>query len=123
MAEVKNISEKEKQAETVSAAEDTEDEDEAVDTLLVLSKTVKFEGQEYKEIDLSGLNDITTRDLKLARRMMNNSGSSLEFYTERSVEFACYIASIITGKPVTLFDSMPAKDGIALKNMVTHFLY
>lgn len=98
-----------------------EDEENAL--ILTLSKPVTYEGTEYKTVDLSGLESITTKDLKRARRMMNLAGSSLDVFAERSVEFATYMANIVTGLPVSFFDSLPAKDGMILKNMVVNFLY
>lgn len=91
--------------------------------VLVLSKPINFEGKEYKEIDLSNLENMTTKHLKQARRMMNANGASLDIFSDRSVEFATYLASIVTGYPVSFFDAIPAKDGMELKNRVSDFLY
>ncbi|MCI7419383.1 MAG: phage tail assembly protein [Clostridium sp.] len=108
-----------------SASEDKveKDEDDENTLVLTLSKPVSYEGKEYKTVDLNGLENITTKDLKRARRMMNLAGSSLDVFAERSVEFATYMANIVTGLPVSFFDSLSAKDGMILKNMVVNFLY
>lgn len=122
MSEANNVTEKEKEMENIKANSPDEMEDEN-DTTLLLSKPVTFEQKEYKKIDLSGLQDINTGHLKRARRMMNVNGTSLEIVPERSIEFACNVASIVTGIPVGFFDLIPARDGITLKNMVIGFLY
>lgn len=98
-------------------------EENIPETILVLSKPVEFEGKKYTEIDLSGLNDLTTKQLKQARRLMNAQGASLDIFADRSIEYATYIASIVTNRPIELFDALPAKDGMNLKNMVIDFLY
>lgn len=96
---------------------------DGTDKILILSKPINFEGKEYKEIDLSDLENMTTKHLKQARRMMNANSASLDIFSDRSVEFATYLASIVTGYPVAFFDCMPAKDGMELKNRVSDFLY
>lgn len=91
--------------------------------VLVLSKKISFEGKEYTEIDLSSLEDLATKDLIQARRLMNMGNSGLEYYPERTHEFACYVASIKTGHPYEMLTSLCARDGMQLRSMVQSFLY
>lgn len=98
-------------------------EEDGVTLVMKLRKPVDFEGVNYKEIDLTALENLTTSDLIFVRRMMNSSGASIELYPERTHEFACYAASLKTGKPYEFFTSLSAADGMELKRRVQDFLY
>ena len=91
--------------------------------VLVLSKKISFEGKEYTEIDLGSLEDLTTKDLIQARRLMNMGNGGLEYYPERTHEFACYLASVKTGHPYEMFTSLCARDGMQLRSRVQSFLF
>ena len=94
------------------------------ENLLVLEKPIIFEGNEVKEIDLSSLEQATTNDLVKARRMvMANSFNPEGANLERTVEFACYLASVVTNKPVELFGKLKAVDGMNLRRVVMNFLF
>lgn len=45
--------------------------------VMKLHKEVDFEGKKYTEIDLSGLDEMTTNDLIQARRLMVSSTGAL----------------------------------------------
>lgn len=91
--------------------------------VFVLRKPIKFEGETIESFNYERMNDATTNDLVLARRMMNSHGSSLEIYPERSMEFACYFAAVTLKKPAELFLNLKPVDGMRLKNLVADFLY
>lgn len=86
------------------------------------NKPYKFEGQEYTEVDLSGLDTLTTKDLADADRQFITSGQ-VATVNEMSVGYACIIAAKLTGKPVEFFENLPANEGISVKNVVTSFFY
>ncbi len=88
-----------------------------------LKEPIEFDGTKITKIDLSGMEQATTRHLVMARRMMNSSGTSLDIFPERSIEFACYFAAVTTNKPSELFMSLRPVDGMRLKNAVSDFLY
>lgn len=113
MSDAKNIQEK--------AVEENAVDNKDKELLLKLQKPVTFDGKEYKEIDLSGLRDLRAKDLIRARRMFLANGNSMDVYAERTVEFACYIANIVTSKPVSLFEDLYAADAYELRNMVIDF--
>lgn len=89
----------------------------------ILAEPIQFEGDIVTEIDLSKLKDATGKDLSNARRMMNMNGVSLDFYPERTFEFAACLAAAVTNKPLELFNSLKLKDSMGFKNMVRDFLY
>lgn len=88
---------------------------------IVLKKPYKFEGKEYKEIDLSGLENLSTRDLIDADKQFTTSGQ-MALMNEMTTGYSCIIAAKATGKPVEFFEGLPAGDGLKLKNMVMGFL-
>ena len=90
--------------------------------LLRFNKPYTFEGAEYTEVDLSGLEDITAADMIRAQRTMTGTGS-VEIIPEMSIQYACIIAAAVSGKPIEFFSGLPAKEAIKLKNMVTGFFY
>lgn len=90
--------------------------------LVKFKKPYKYEGNEYTEVDLSGLETLTAKDLADADRQFITSGQ-VATVNEMSIGYACIIAAKVTGKPVEFFENLPASDGIAIKNVVTSFFY
>ena len=100
--------------------EDTEPED----LVLRFSKPYKFGGQEYTEVDLSGLEDVTAGVLenvgKIAAKKNPGMNPALQ---EMSLTFCTYLAQRVAKLPLEFFTGLPAKEAIKLKAMVTNFLY
>ena len=90
--------------------------------LLKFNRPYNFEGTEYTEVDLSGLEDITAADMIRVQRAMTGSGT-VEVIPEMTIQYACLMAAQVTGKPIEFFNCLPAKEAIKLKNMVTGFFY
>ena len=108
------------QKEIATAAETQEQEENKY--LIKFSKPVIFEDETYKEIDLSGLEDLSARDMIQAQRTMERSGS-INVLPEMSLEYACIFASKATKMPVEFFQALPPKEAIKVKNKVTNFFY
>ena len=100
--------------------EDTEPED----LVLRFGKPYKFGGQEYTEVDLSGLEDVTAGVLenvgKIAAKKNPGMNPALQ---EMSLTFCTYLAQRVAKLPLEFFTGLPAKEAIKLKTMVTGFLY
>ena len=100
--------------------EDTEPED----LVLRFGKPYKFGGQEYTEVDLSGLEDVTAGVLenvgKIAAKKNPGMNPALQ---EMSLTFCTYLAQRVAKLPLEFFTGLPAKEAIKLKAMVTNFLY
>jgi len=100
--------------------EDTEPED----LILRFGKPYKFGGQEYTEVDLSGLEDVTARVLenvgKIAAKKNPGTNPALQ---EMSLTFCIYLAQRVAKLPLEFFTGLPAKEAIKLKTIVTGFLY
>ena len=100
--------------------EDTEPED----LVLRFGKPYKFGGQEYTEVDLSGLEDVTAGGLenggKIAAKKSPGMNPALQ---EMSLTFCTYLAQRVAKLPLEFFTGLPAKEAIKLKTLVTNFLY
>ena len=100
--------------------EDTEPED----LVLRFGKPYKFGGQEYTEVDLSGLEDVTAGVLenvgKIAAKKSPGMNPALQ---EMSLTFCTYLAQRVAKLPLEFFTGLPAKEAIKLKALVTNFLY
>ena len=81
----------------------------------------EFEGETFKNIDLSDLENLSAEDLIKAQKIMEKQGS-VSFMPEMTLEYACIVASIATKKPIEFFKLLPAKEAIKLKNKVMVFL-
>lgn len=108
------------QKEITTAAETKEQEENKY--LIKFRKPFIFEDETYKEIDLSGLEDLSARDMIQAQRTMERSGS-INVLPEMSLEYACIFASKATKMPVEFFQALPPKEAIKVKNKVTNFFY
>ncbi|MEY8261017.1 phage tail assembly protein [Oscillospiraceae bacterium 50-60] len=100
--------------------EDTEPED----LVLRFGKPYKFGGQEYTEVDLSGLEDVTAGVLenvgKIAAKKNPGMNPALQ---EMSLTFCTYLAQRVAKLPLEFFEKLPAREAIKLKALVTNFLY
>ena len=100
--------------------EDTEPED----LVLRFGKPYKFGGQEYTEVDLSGLEDVTAGVLenvgKIAAKKNPGMNPALQ---EMSLTFCTYLAQRVAKLPLEFFTGLPAKEAIKLKALATNFLY
>ena len=108
------------QKEITTAAETQKQEENKY--LIKFRKPFIFEDETYKEIDLSGLEDLSAKDMIQAQRTMERSGS-INVLPEMSLEYACIFASKATKIPVEFFQALPPKEAIKVKDKVTNFFY
>ena len=108
--------------EPVAAAAAAPEEQEENKYLIKFRKPFVWEDNTYTEIDLSGLEDMSARDMIQAQRTMERSGS-INVLPEMSLEYACIFASKATKMPVEFFQALPPKEAIKVKNKVTNFFY
>ncbi|MEH7122113.1 hypothetical protein V7127_02590 [Bacillus sp. JJ1773] len=88
---------------------------------IIFKKPYKFENTDYKEVDLSGLDDMKTSDLIDADVQFSTSGQ-FSVMNELSLGYAIIVASKASGKPVEFFEGLPATEGLKVKNVVMGFL-
>ena len=109
---------------STSPAETDLNEDDDDDNLVIkLKKPYKFEGKEYAEIDLTGLEELTAQDMIAVNKYMSRSSSGLDVMPEVSLEYACVLASKATKQPIEFFTGLPPKAAIRVKNRVMGFLF
>ena len=109
--------------EAQAGAEDGEDT-EPEDLILRFAKPYKFGGQEYTEVDLSGLEDVTAGVLESVGKITAKKNPGMNpALQEMSMTFCTYLAQRVAKLPLEFFTGLPAKEAIKLKTMVTGFLY
>lgn len=107
------------ETQTESSA-DTEEPDGGY--YITFKKPFVWEDETYTGVDLSGLEDLSARDMIATQRMMERSGS-INVLPEMSLEYACIFASKASGLPQEFFQSLPPREAIKIKNRVTSFFY
>jgi len=108
-------------AEVIETKKDEGLED--IDNYVIkLTKTYDFEGQKIREIDLSGIDDITAADMIKANKVLSNSGT-VAVLPEMNLEYILIIAASASGLPIEFFKTLKPRDAIKVKNRVTHFFY
>lgn len=109
--------------EAQAGAEDGEDA-EPEDLILRFAKPYKFGGQEYTEVDLSGLEDVTAGVLESVGKITAKKNPGMNpALQEMSLTFCTYLAQRVAKLPLEFFTGLPAKEAIKLKALVTNFLY
>ena len=112
--------------ETTRAQGGTEDgeDTELEDLVLRFGKPYKFGGQEYTEVDLSGLEDVTAGVLESVGKITAKKNPGMNpALQEMSLTFCTCLAQRVAKLPLEFFTGLPAKEAIKLKTMVTGFLY
>lgn len=105
-----------------TAAEPAPEQEEENKYLIKFRKPFIWEDNTYTEIDMSGLEELSAKDMIQAQRTMERSGS-INVLPEMSLEYACIFASKATKMPVEFFQALPPKEAIKVKNKVTNFFY
>ena len=90
--------------------------------LIQFKKPFIFEGKEYFDLDLSGLDSMTAKDLIDAERQFAAKGQ-VAAINEMNMEYICIVAAKASKLPVEFFERLPANEAIKIKNMVTGFFY
>ncbi len=101
-----------------------EEENEEVSMVIKFKKPYKFEGKEYTEVDLSGLDDLQASDMIAVNKyMQRTSGGVIDVMPEVSMEYACVLASKAAKLPIEFFTSLPPREAMKVKNRVMGFLF
>ena len=126
MVEKRNMSEDQETSERVAAEVITGEELEELtedDYIIRLKKPYKFEGKEYTEIDLSGLEDISAEDMIRVNKRLSRTSPGIDVLPEVSLEYAINLAAHATKLPIEFFKGLPGKYAIRIKTRVTGFLF
>ena len=90
--------------------------------ILELSRTYTFEGTEYKELNLAGLQSIGYTQIRDMERYLQRQGRTAPM-PEMTIEGAIFLAAQGLSLPIEFLQGLNAKDLVKLKNRVTTFLY
>lgn len=88
-----------------------------------LKTPVEYQGIQVENLDLTGMEMLTGRDLNAVYDLYANMGGSGIIMQEATLLFAQLIASRVTGFPLELFYAMRAGDSVKLKNRVYRFFF
>ena len=78
--------------------------------VITLKTPYQFEGREYSEIDLSGLEQLTVKDAVDAQRRLINAGeAAASLVCETTTAFSREIAAKASGLPIEFFKLMPRR--------------
>lgn len=101
----------------------TEAETTGNDYIIKLSKTYQFEERSVSEVDMSGIEDLTTRDMIRANKILLSGNTPSLSTTEMTVEYAMVIASFSSDLPLEFFMQLKPKDTIRVRKVVLDFFY
>lgn len=91
------------------------------ENVIKFKKSYTFEGKEIKEIDLSGLEELTASDLIEADKVFGTSGQ-FAVVNEMTLGYTLIVAARVTKKPIEFFNQLAARDALKIKNTVMGFL-
>lgn len=101
---------------------DTEENDE-LNMVIKFKKPYHFEGKEYTEVDLSGMDDLTGADMIAVNKIMSRGSAGIDVMPEVSVEYAFYLAARAAKLPVEFFMNLSPRESMKVKNRVMGFLF
>ena len=126
MAEVKNIAgTKENTAETSKDVEVVTGEVVLDGPLIVkLSKKYTFEGETVSEIDFTGLESVTAKDMMRANKTLaRTGGSSGDLVPEITLPYALIIAEECTKYPIAFYEKLNPRDAMKVRTTVVGFMF
>lgn len=89
---------------------------------IALGKPYTFEQKEYKAIDLTGLDGLTTADLIWAQRQLSAQGVATTL-PEFDYAYCCLLAARAAKLPYELFMGLSAHDAAKIRSAVSGFLF
>ena len=111
-------------SEAVENTASFDEEKNGEDSLVIkFKKPYRFEGKEYTELDLSGMEDMTGADMIAVNKIMQRTSAGIDVMPEVSVEYAFYFAARAAKLPVEFFKNLPPKESMKVKNRVMGFLF
>ena len=119
--EKKELLEQENTAAMGEGKNGADDEDESL--VIKLKKPYQFEGKEYTEIDLSGLEELTAADMIARENQYDRKSPGINVMPEVKVGYAVMMAARAAKLPVEFFNGLPPKEAMKVKNRVMGFLF
>ena len=114
-----------KEQEDINTVEENLDGEEREEESLVIKfrKPYLFEKKEYTEIDLSDLENLTAADMIALEKQYDRNSPGINVMPEVKVGYAMMMAARAAKLPVEVFNGLPPKDGMKVKNRVMGFLF
>lgn len=114
-------------ASEVNAVADTQnseidDSEESFDMYVKFSKPYIFEDDTYDGLDMSCLENLTTRDLADIEKKFYRQGIT-SMTPENTVTYAKIVAQKATGLPIEFFEQLPLREMMKIKSRVVNFFY
>lgn len=97
-----------------------EDADEA-SLVVTFEKPYTFEGKEYTEVDLSGLEDMNTKTWTKVMNTVRRSGEGIDPTPQLNPDYSMRMAAMASKLPVEFFELLPYKEGNKVHNRVMVF--
>lgn len=106
-----------------AAPQETEDMVKDERLVIKLAKPYVFERKVYKEIDLTGMEEMIGTDMIAINKVMQRTEGDLGIMPEVSTEYACYFAARAAKLPVEFFFQLTPSILLKVKNRVLGFLF
>ena len=90
--------------------------------IIKLSKPYIFEGEEYTEIDLRGIEDLKTKDFIEIDKIWAKQGNNPAL-CGLTLDYAILVAHRITSLPLEFFNDFEVKKSMKIKEIVSNFLF
>lgn len=90
------------------------------DFIIEFKEPYNFEGKEYKELDLSGIQELTADDLCNAQKMLTDMGTVVTM-PEIDYTYNLILAAKATKLPLEFFKALPGRYAAKIKVMVTGY--
>lgn len=118
------MSENKEVMETAAETEEARQDASAGRARIVeLGKPFNFEGSEYTEIDLGGLDSLTIRDAVDAQKaLFGQQEIASTLVCETTTSFATAIAAKASGLPIEFFKLMPRGAGMRVRRAVQNYI-
>jgi hypothetical protein len=88
--------------------------------IIKLSRAYQDDDETVTELDMSGIEELTGRDIKKAQAIMTRHGN-IATVLETNVEFLQLMAAAACGKEVEFIEELNAKDTTRVKNWVSGY--
>lgn len=100
-----------------------EEEDEAGLSMYVkFGKPYVFEEDIYDGLDMSCLEDLSTRDLLDIEKKFYKLGV-MSMNPENTASYAKVVAQKATGMPIEFFEGLPIREMMKIRSMIVNFFY
>mgnify|MGYP000820274815 CR=1 FL=1 len=124
MSENKKMNADQEEILAGAAAESAAETEDSVDLIVKFRRPYQFEGQEYTQVDLSGLEDVSAGALQNVGSALLKKRPGLNPSTiEMTMDYANMLAARVTSLPLEFFERLPGKEGMKIKTAVVGFLY